>query len=137
MRLGVIDIGTNTLLLLVAERCGDGQVRALADVCRFGRLGQGLDATKRLHPDAIARCLVVFREYRSLLDHHRVERVRVIATQAMREAENAADLVGPAAQILDANIETIDGAREAELAYLAQRRSLPALAGQQIGRPHV
>jgi len=130
VRLGVIDIGTNTLLLLVAERCGDGQVRALADVCRFGRLGQGLDATKRLHPDAIARCLVVFREYRSLLDHHRVERVRVIATQAMREAENAADLVGPAAQILDANIETIDGAREAELAYLAQRRSLPALAGQ-------
>ncbi|MBZ0234179.1 MAG: hypothetical protein K8M05_17745 [Deltaproteobacteria bacterium] len=105
-------------------------MRAVADVCRFGRLGQGLDATKRLHPDAIARCLVIFREYRSLLDHHRVERVRVIATQAMREAENASELVGPASRILDANVETIDGAREAELAYLAQRRSLPVLGGQ-------
>jgi exopolyphosphatase/guanosine-5'-triphosphate,3'-diphosphate pyrophosphatase len=130
VRLGVIDIGTNTLLLLVAERCADGQVRAVCDVCRFGRLGQGLDASKHLHPDAIARSLVICREYRALLDHHRVEKVRVIATQAMREAENASELVGPASSILDANVETIDGAREAELAYLAQARSLPALQGQ-------
>jgi exopolyphosphatase/guanosine-5'-triphosphate,3'-diphosphate pyrophosphatase len=130
VRLGVIDIGTNTLLLLVAERCSDGQVRALADVCRFGRLGQGLDASKQLHPDAIARSLIICREYRALLDHHKVERVRVIATQAMREAENASEFVGPAASLLGANVETIDGAREAELAYLAQAHSLPALRGQ-------
>lgn len=129
MRLGVIDIGTNTLLLLVAERCADGQVRALADVCRFGRLGQGLDASKHLHPDAITRSLLICREYRALLDHHKVERVRVIATQAMREAENASEFVGPAASTLGANVETIDGPREAELAYLAQARSLPSLAG--------
>src|SRR5436190_663061 len=115
VRLGVIDIGTNTLLLLVAERCADGQVRAVCDVCRFGRLGQGLDASKQLHPDAIARSLVICREYRALLDHHRVEKVRVIATQAMREAENASEFVGPASSILDANVETIDGPREAEL----------------------
>lgn len=130
MRLGVIDIGTNTLLLLVAERCADGQIRSVCDVCRFGRLGQGLDASKRLHPDAIARSLIICREYRALLDHHRVEKVRVIATQAMREAENASEFVGPASNILDANVETIDGPREAELAYLAQARSLPALRGQ-------
>jgi exopolyphosphatase/guanosine-5'-triphosphate,3'-diphosphate pyrophosphatase len=130
VRLGVIDIGTNTLLLLVAERCGDGQIRALADVCRFGRLGQGLDASKRLHPDAIARSLIICREFRALLDHHKVEKVRIIATQAMREAENASEFVGPASSILDANVDTIDGPREAELAYLAQARSLPALRGQ-------
>lgn len=130
MRLGVIDIGTNTLLLLVAELCADGKVRAAADMCRFGRLGQGLDASKRLHPDAIARCLVICREYRAQLDHHRVDKVRVIATQALREAENASELVGPASSVLGAHIEVIEGTREAELAYLAQARSLPALAGQ-------
>jgi exopolyphosphatase/guanosine-5'-triphosphate,3'-diphosphate pyrophosphatase len=130
VRLGVIDIGTNTLLLLVAERCADGQIRAVTDVCRFGRLGQGLDATGRLHPDAIARSLVILREYRSLLDHHGVSRTRVIATEAMREAENASELVGPAASVLGTNIETIDGPREAELAYLAQTHSLPRLQGK-------
>ncbi len=129
VRLGVIDIGTNTLLLLVAERCADGKVRALADVCRFGRLGQGLDASGRLHPDAIARCLVICRELRSLLDLHGVARTRVIATQAVREAENAAELTGPAAALLGAPVEVIDGPREAELAYQAQVRSLPAVAG--------
>lgn len=130
MRLGVIDIGTNTLLLLVAERCSDGQVRALVDVCRFGRLGQGLDASKRLSPEAIERSLIICREYRSLLDLHKVEQVRAIATQAMREAENASEFIGPASSILGANVETIDGSREAELAYLAQARSLPSLRGQ-------
>lgn len=130
MRLGVIDIGTNTLLLLIAERCADGQIRATADVCRFGRLGQGLDATGRLAPEAISRSLVICRELRSLLDHHRVGAVRVIATQALREAANAAEFTGPAGAVLGAPIEVIAGPREAELAYLAQARSLPALAGK-------
>ncbi len=130
MRLGVIDIGTNTLLLLVAERCADGQVRALVDLCRFGRLGQGLDASKRLHPDAIARSLIICREYKSVLDHHGVGSTVVIATQAMREAENASEFVGPASSVLGTTIDTIDGPREAELAYLAQAHSLPTLRGQ-------
>lgn len=131
MRFGVIDIGTNTLLLLIADRCADGVVRPVVELCRFGRLGQGLDASKRLHPDAIARSLVICREYRAQLDHHRVGRVRVLATQALREAENASEFVGPASSVLgNVHIEVIDGKREAELAWLAQARSLPALAGQ-------
>jgi len=130
VRFGVIDIGTNTLLLLIAERCADGVVRPVADMCRFGRLGQGLDASKQLHPDAIARSLVICREYRAQLDYHRVSRVRVLATQALREAENASAFVGPASSVLGTHIEVIEGKREAELAWLAQAKSLPALAGQ-------
>lgn len=130
MRIGVIDIGTNTLLLLVAERCADGELRAAADLCRFGRLGQGLDASGRLHPEAITRSLDYCREYRAVLDRHGVARPRVIATQALREAENAADFVGPAVSILGAPVEVIAGPREAELAFTAQVRSLPALRGK-------
>ena len=55
MRRAVIDIGTNTLLLLIVEVDADGGLTRVYDGCRFGRLGQGLDASGRLHPDAIER----------------------------------------------------------------------------------
>ena len=130
MRTAVIDIGTNTLLLLVAEPGPDGGLRAVTDLCRFGRLGQGLDASGQLHPEAIARSLDICREYRAELDRLGVDRPRVVATQAMREAGNAAAFVAPAEAILRAPVEVIAGAREAELAFRAQAESLPALRGR-------
>lgn len=129
MRRAVLDIGSNTLLLLVVEPAAAG-LRAVADECRFGRLGQGLDHTGRLSPEAIARCLDILREYRAALDAHGAAEVHAIATQAVREAANAADFLGPAAEILGTPISVISGAREAALAYLAAARTLPALAGK-------
>lgn len=129
MRRAVIDIGTNTLLLLVVEPGPDRTLRAVVDWCRFGRLGQGLDQTKQLHPDAIARSLDICREFRAALDQHAVERVDVIATQSLREATNAATFAEPAAAILGAPIQIISGEREAELAFASAAHSLPALAG--------
>ena len=121
----VIDIGTNTLLLLVV----DDQLHRVVDLCRFGRLGKGLDASGRLDPEAIARSLDICREYRAVMDQHSVDAPAVIATQAMREAKNAADFVGPAEQILRAKIEVIGGTREAELAFLSVARTFTDLAG--------
>jgi exopolyphosphatase / guanosine-5'-triphosphate,3'-diphosphate pyrophosphatase len=120
----VIDIGTNTLLLLIVDEA----MQPLVDLCRFGRLGKGLDASGRLAPDAIANSLEICREYRRVMDELGVERPIVIATQAAREARNAADFVGPAEQILRATIEVIAGRREAELAATAVARTFPELA---------
>lgn len=128
-RTAVIDIGTNTLLLLVAER-GEGGLRAVVDLCRFGRLGQGLDATGRLAPEAIARSLAICREYRAEIDRTGAERIAVVGTQALREAGNAAELIGPAEAILGATIEVIAGDREAELAYRSVAVGLPEVAGR-------
>jgi exopolyphosphatase/guanosine-5'-triphosphate,3'-diphosphate pyrophosphatase len=128
-RTAVIDIGTNTLLLLVAEPA-DGSLRAVVDLCRFGRLGQGLDATGRLAAEAIARSLEICRDYRAEMDRAGVARVKVIGTQALREAANAAEFVGPAEAILGAPIEVIAGAREAELAYRSVAEGLPEVAGR-------
>jgi exopolyphosphatase/guanosine-5'-triphosphate,3'-diphosphate pyrophosphatase len=114
MNTAVIDIGTNTLLLLVV----DDHLKRVVDLCRFGRLGKGLDASGRLDPGAIAKSLEICREYRAVMDEHGVAAPSVIATQAMREAKNAADFVGPAEAILRAKIEVIGGTREAELAFL-------------------
>jgi exopolyphosphatase/guanosine-5'-triphosphate,3'-diphosphate pyrophosphatase len=121
----VIDIGTNTLLLLIVD---DG-LRRVVDLCRFGRLGKGLDASGRLADDAIGKSLDICREYRRVMDEHGVAAPAVIGTQALREAANAAAFVGPAEQILGARIEIIEGTREAQLAALAVARTFPELGG--------
>jgi exopolyphosphatase/guanosine-5'-triphosphate,3'-diphosphate pyrophosphatase len=123
----VIDIGTNTLLLLIV----DDQMRRVIDLCRFGRLGKGLDASGKLAEDAIAKSIEICREYRRVMDEHGVTAPHVIGTQALREATNAAAFVGPAEQILGARIEIIAGAREAELAALAVARTFPELATER------
>lgn len=125
MSIAVIDIGSNTLLLLIVDAAG----RAVVDLCRFGRLGKGLDASGALDPAAIAASLDYCREFRRVLDDHAVERPQVIATQALREARNAAEFLVPAAEILGAPIEVIAGEREAELAFQSVARTFPELAG--------
>jgi exopolyphosphatase/guanosine-5'-triphosphate,3'-diphosphate pyrophosphatase len=124
-RTAVIDIGTNTLLLLVVDDHG----APVRDLCRFGRLGQGLDASGRLADEAIARSLEICREYAGLMRDMGVARRVVIGTQALREAANSAAFVGPAEETLGAHIEIIGGAREAELAFRAVASTFPELRG--------
>lgn len=124
----VIDIGTNTLLLLIVDQ----DHNRLVDVCRFGRLGQGLDATGRLADDAIARSLDICREYGAIMDKHDVAKRYVIATQALREAANREAFVQPAEELLGAPVEIVTGAMEAELAHLAVARTFPDLDGAYV-----
>lgn len=126
MNTAVIDIGTNTLLLLVV----DENLKRVVDLCRFGRLGKGLDASGNLDPEAIARSLDICREYRAVMDAHDVDAPAIIATQALREAKNATAFVKPAEEILRAKIEVIEGTREAELAFLSVAQTFPELAGK-------
>ncbi len=128
MRTAVIDIGSNTLLLLIVERDADG-LRPLVDLCRFGRLGKGLDASGDLHAESIAKSLEICREYRGVMDEQHIARLKIIGTQALREAKNAAAFLGPAEAILGAPIEVIAGKREADLAFTAVARTFPELAG--------
>ena len=128
MKTAVIDIGTNTLLLLIV----DEDLRRVVDLCRFGRLGKGLDASGRLADESIARSLDYCREFRAVMDAHGIAKPRVVATQALREATNAAAFVDPAQQILGAPIEVIAGSREAELAFLSVARTFTDLAGPYV-----
>jgi len=130
-RIGVIDIGTNTLLLLIAERNAAGAIVPVVDECRFGRLGKGLDASGELALSSMADSLAICHEYRALLDQHDIAAPTVIATQAMREARNAAAFVEPAEAILRAPLQVIAGDREAALAAASVRGALPQLHGQR------
>jgi exopolyphosphatase/guanosine-5'-triphosphate,3'-diphosphate pyrophosphatase len=130
-RLAVIDIGTNTLLLLVVEvdPADRTRLRVLHDACRFGRLGQGLDRSGVLAGEAVARSLAFLREYRAVIDELGVSTVAAVGTQALREARNSDTFTGPATEILGGPIEIIAGRREAELVYRAVAASFPALSG--------
>ena len=88
---GAVDIGTNSTRLLVADVHGtgrDAKLETLDRRMRITRLGQGVDATGALAPDAIARTVAVLREYRRRIDEHGVARVRATATSAARDASN-------------------------------------------------
>lgn len=119
-----IDIGSNTLLLLIVDD-SSGTPVAIVDECDFGRLGQGLAHSSNLHPDAIARSLDVVRGYREIMDEHELAGVACVGTQALRESENRAEFIEPAEAILGCRIEIIAGEREAELVARAVITDFP------------
>ena len=131
-RLAAIDCGTNSVRLLVAEADGDaeGGLRTVERLMRITRLGQGVDATGRLHPDAIERTLAVLREYRSVMDELGVPagRVRITATSAARDAANRDELFGPATEVVGAPPELLTGEEEGRLSFVGATTGLdPAL----------
>jgi len=126
-KLATIDIGTNTLLLLVVEERA-GTLQPIHEECRFGRLGQGLDRTGNLAEAAVARSLAILRDYREIADRLGATPIRAVGTQALREAGNSESFLAPAHEILGAAVTVISGEREAELVYRAVAESFPDLA---------
>jgi exopolyphosphatase/guanosine-5'-triphosphate,3'-diphosphate pyrophosphatase len=126
MKLAAIDVGTNTTLVLVAE-ASDGKVAVLEDRAEITRLGRGIGQDGGLGREGIERTLAALREYASLARRHQAP-IAAIGTEALRRAPNAQEFLGPAAAILGAPIEVIDGEREAALSFLAATRSFPAEA---------
>jgi exopolyphosphatase / guanosine-5'-triphosphate,3'-diphosphate pyrophosphatase len=117
----IIDIGTNTVLLLIAERRPDGTVHVVEDHARITRLGQGVASSGRLLPEAIARTVAALAEYRDIAAKHGAEIVAV-ATEGLRMAGDPAPFLVPAEHTLGAPIRMISGDEEAELSYRSVAR---------------
>jgi exopolyphosphatase / guanosine-5'-triphosphate,3'-diphosphate pyrophosphatase len=120
-RLAAIDCGTNSIRLLVADvtRYDDGTTN-LRDVhreMRIVRLGQGVDATGRLHPDALARTRAALADYTTLCRRKGAERVRMVATSATRDATNRDEFFGMTREVLGVEAEVISGDEEARLSF--------------------
>lgn len=112
----VIDIGTNSVKLLVARVDGTC-VEPILEKGNQTRLGDGFYATHRLQPAAIARTAAAVAAYRGEAQTHRPARFRVLATAAAREATNRAELMAALGPAAGTEIEIITGQREAELAF--------------------
>jgi exopolyphosphatase/guanosine-5'-triphosphate,3'-diphosphate pyrophosphatase len=118
VRVAAIDCGTNSLRLLIADV--DARRGELADIDRrveIVRLGQGVDATGRLAPEALDRTLRVLADYAAAIRSAGAGPVRMVATSATRDAANAGEFVRGVRQILGAEPEVISGAEEAALSF--------------------
>ncbi|MEY2463868.1 MAG: exopolyphosphatase / guanosine-5-triphosphate,3-diphosphate pyrophosphatase [Acidimicrobiaceae bacterium] len=120
-----IDIGTNSVRLLVAEPNGEGAgFRPIERLMRITRLGQGVNATGALAPDAIERTVGVLREYRAVMDRHGVDRLRMTATSAARDAANREDFFSAVETAVGATPELITGEQEGRLSFLGATAEL-------------
>ena len=107
-----IDCGTNSTRLLVAD-----EGRPVERLMEITRLGKGVDATGALDPAAIERTLDTLRRYRAAMDRHGVERVRITATSAARDATNRDVFFDAAETIVGTRPELLAGHEEGELSF--------------------
>ncbi len=115
-RRAVIDIGTNSVKLLIAEWREAG-LEPILECSRQTRLGEGFYSTGRLQLGPIQRTAAAVAELAALARAEPIACLRVIATSATREAVNAAELIRAAEASAEAPVEIISGAQEADWAY--------------------
>lgn len=132
VKIAAIDVGTNTVLLLLARVEPDRSLTPILHLQRFPRLGQGIDAGRRLAPDAIRRVIDVLKEYRTLLAPYNPDRIAVCGTSAVRDATNRDDLITQIRLETGLTLEVLSGHDEALWTYRG------ALSGiSDIGRATV
>jgi exopolyphosphatase/guanosine-5'-triphosphate,3'-diphosphate pyrophosphatase len=122
-RVAAVDCGTNSIRLLVAD-VSSGHLTDVVRDLRIVRLGQGVDETGRLAPDALERTFAALRDYASVIEAHGAERVRMVATSASRDASNAADFVAGCTDILGVAPAVVTGGEEARLSFLGATAEL-------------
>lgn len=120
MRVAAVDCGTNSFRLLIAEPGEQGGLGELTRELQIVRLGQGVDATGELHPDALARVFAAADGYAERLRAYEVDasRARVVATSAARDARNVEDFFAGMEHRLGVRPEVISGAEEARLSFV-------------------
>jgi|HubBroStandDraft_2_1064218.scaffolds.fasta_scaffold43345_2 exopolyphosphatase/guanosine-5'-triphosphate,3'-diphosphate pyrophosphatase len=134
VRVAAIDCGTNSLRLLIADV--DPRAGRLDDVDRrmeIVRLGQGVDATGRLAPEALSRTFRVLEDYAGTIQRASAGLIRMVATSATRDAANAAEFVAGVTKILGVAPEVLSGDEEARLSFTGATaelaRARPGAAG--------
>ena len=123
-RFASIDIGTNTILLLVAELEENGTFRVLEDRAEITRLGEGVDRTHRIGADGEERSVQVLNSYLERCAKLGVDEIVVVGTSALREARNARIFKARLKQELGLDLRVLSGEEEAAYSYLAVRRGL-------------
>jgi exopolyphosphatase/guanosine-5'-triphosphate,3'-diphosphate pyrophosphatase len=132
-RVAAVDCGTNTIRLLVADLdpATGGQVDVEREL-RYVRLGQGVDRTGQLAPEAVDRTLAAVNDYAARCRSHGVEQIRCGATSAVRDASNAEDFLAAMTERLGTRPQVLEGSEEARLSWLGAMRGL---AGVGAGVP--
>jgi exopolyphosphatase/guanosine-5'-triphosphate,3'-diphosphate pyrophosphatase len=138
VRVAAIDCGTNSLRLLVADvEPGSGRLTDVDRRMEIVRLGQGVDSTGRLAPEALERTLRALRGYARIIGDRSAEAVRMVATSATRDAANAADFVRGVSGVLGLEPEVLSGQEEAYLSFVGATAEFSAGSAGPGGGPYL
>ena len=123
-KLAVIDIGTNSIHMVLAELLRDGSYKIVDRFKDITRLGNGAFAARRLSDEAVARGLEVLNTLATLARNKGFDRIEAVATSAVREAKNGGEFVDLVAKRTGVTVRVISGAEEARLIYLGVKNSI-------------
>ena len=118
MRLSSIDIGTNTILMLIADVQPNGEIHVARDEHFIARLGKGVDEHRRILPETFERVLQCLSHYKQIHEEARSERILACGTSALRDAANREEFIEFIKSRLGFEITVLSGDKEAELTYL-------------------
>ena len=116
MTKAIIDIGTNTFNLLIAEHCF-GDIKKLYSTKRAVALGMGGITQGIITQSAIERALIALHEFEKIISGYDVDQIKLIAPSAVREASNANEFINRVKEELGREVQVIDGKEEAQLIY--------------------
>lgn len=129
-----IDVGANSLRMVIAQISPDGRTEVLERLQRAVRLGQDTFRRGRLGAQSMRAAVAVLRDYRRLLDLYRVERLRAVATSAVREASNADNFINRVFMATGLNLEVIATSEESRLTVSAVRQAVGEALGVNRGQ---
>ncbi|HEX8003257.1 MAG TPA: Ppx/GppA phosphatase family protein [Mycobacteriales bacterium] len=127
-RVAAVDCGTNSIRLLIADEA-NGRLTDVVREMRIVRLGQDVDRTGTLAPEALDRTFAALRDFSALIDLHGASRVRMVATSATRDASNSDDFVRGCTAILAVAPEVVSGDEEARLSFRGATYELSGAPG--------
>lgn len=130
-RAAFFDVGTNTILCLIAEMRDTGRFRILDDLHEIARLGQGVDRSGRISAEGEERASAVLARYLGECRNLGVEEFHAVGTSAMRDATNSAEVRQRWRDRLGLDVQVISGEREAGYSFLAVQRGL-SLQGREL-----
>lgn len=114
----IIDLGTNSVKFFLAE-VTSGKVNTIIDTNNISRLGEGMQKTGFISPEAFDRNIKVLREFKQIALEHQVDKIDAVGTMCLRTAKNAAEFISQAKSQTSIDIKVLDGEQEARLSYLA------------------
>ena len=114
----VIDVGTNTVLMVVGRWRGDGSIEILDDMHAVARLGKGVDAKRHLAPESMDRVCEVLRKYRERATDLGAESISAYGTSAVRDAANKEDLIRLVKGRTGIDLTEVPGVEEARLTWV-------------------
>ena len=128
----VIDVGTNSIKFLMTEQDSAGNWSVVLDTAEITRLGEGLQTSGKINPEAMERNVKAIRELMAATQKEGVSEVAAVGTMALRTAKNAAEFVQQVKKECGLNVEIIPGEEEARLSYLAVKSGIGLSIGKLV-----